>query len=153
MKDLVPVQLRKFLSRRYLLPGGRLMVAILYFPVEKAGGTDIRLVWDETSSGVNDSVFAPRFFMPSSGTLCRRVLNHAYPDFDVVEMFHNYMMDSPDVPYHGVNLPLELWEESGSKHALWGRLPMGFKASQYIACRNMPRALKWAALSPSERWS
>jgi len=77
MKDLVPVQLRKFLSRRYLLPGGRLMVAILYFPVEKAGGTDIRLVWDETSSGVNDSVFAPRFFMPSSGTLCRRVLNHA----------------------------------------------------------------------------
>jgi hypothetical protein len=106
MKELVPVKLRKFLGRRYLLPGGRLMAAILYFPVDNADGVDIRLVWDETSSGVNDSVFAPRFFMPLSGTLCRRVPNHAYmADFDVGEMFHNYMMQYPDVPYHGVNLP------------------------------------------------
>jgi len=59
-------------------------------------------------------------------------------------------MDSPDVPYHGVNLPPELWEESGSKHALWGRLPMGFKPSPYIACRNMTRALEFARGKPDE---
>jgi hypothetical protein len=81
-------------------------------------------------------------------------------DFDVGEMFHNYMMHPPDVPYHGVNLPPELWEEAGSKHTLWGRLTMGFKPSPYIAYRNMARALefargprtKWTARSLSLRW-
>ena len=95
--------------------------------------------------------FCPSVFMPSSGTLCQRVPNGAYmADFDVGEMFHNYMMHPPDVPYHGVNLPSELWEEAGSKHALWGRLTMGFKPSPYIACRIMARALEFARGPPDE---
>ena len=112
------------------------------------------MVWDETQSGVNDSVFAPRFFMPSPGTLCRRIPNGAFMgDFDVGEMFHNFNMHPADQQYHGVSLPSELWKEAGAKLGRWTRLTMGFKPSLYLSCRMMARAIEIAKGPPDEKGS
>jgi hypothetical protein len=76
MQDMVNDKLRKFVGRRYItvVDPRAVQVAIVYFPVQK-GDSDIRMVWSETETGVNESVFAPNFFLPTLDTLIRRLPN------------------------------------------------------------------------------
>lgn len=150
MSELMDDKLRKFFSRRYIHPVPRslIRVAIVYFPVSK-GDDDIRVVWSETETGVNDSVFAPHFFLPSSGTLFRRVPNNAYMgDFDIGEQFNNYLLPEAERPYHGVLLSKHLQTEFKCEAAVWGRLPMGFRPSPYLAGRLTSRAIEFAKGDP-----
>jgi len=152
MQDLMNEKLRKFVKRRYIrpTPGVTPRVSVVYFPVKK-GADDIRVVWSETEVGVNDAVFAPTFFLPTCGTVTRRMPNNAWMgDFDVGEMFHNYMLHQSDWSTHGVNFPPELWEEFGAKTGRWERLPMGFCPSPYMAGRMMLRALELAKGDPKD---
>ena len=49
---------------------------------------DIRMVYDTTSSGLNDAVWAPWFPMPTVETLLRAVEGGTYmADCDIGEMF------------------------------------------------------------------
>ena len=119
-------------------------MAVVYFPVKK-GTDDIRVVWSETEVGVNDAVFAPSFFLPTCGTVTRRMPNNAWMgDFDVGEMFHNYMLHPSDWATHGVNCPWDLLEEFGSRTGRWERLLMGFCPSPYMSSRMMLRAIELA---------
>jgi hypothetical protein len=57
-------KLDKVLGRGYISPG--LVVSLTsYFAVPK-GESDIRLVYDGSSSGLNGSLWAPSFWMPTS---------------------------------------------------------------------------------------
>jgi len=153
MQDKMNTKLRKFFRRRYLVPMPKhlIRVFIVYFPVKK-GEDDIRVVWSETENGVNETVFAPRFFLPSVGTLVRRTPPGAFiGDFDIGEMFHNFVLHERDRPYHGVHVPQDLWDEFRCRTCVWSRLPMGFTPSPYIAGRNMMRALEYAKGDPSDQ--
>jgi hypothetical protein len=152
MQDLVNDKLRKFVARRYIElvhNPKEVKVAIVYFPVQK-GDSDIRMVWSETETGVNETVFAPNFFLPTLDTLIRRLPNNAWlGDFDVGEMFHNFSLHHAHRGYHGVNFPQPLWKEFGARFGVWVRLPMGFRSSPYIAGRVQTRALEIARGHPS----
>jgi hypothetical protein len=109
------------------------------------------MVWSETETGVNDSVFAPNFFLPTLDTLIRRLPNDAWlGDFDVGEMFHNFALHFAHYAFHGVVFPRELWEEFGGEVGIWTRLPMGFCPSPYLAGRAQTWALEFAKGDPSD---
>jgi hypothetical protein len=151
MQEQVNDKLRKFVSRRYInvVERYRIKVPIVYFPVQK-GEADIRIVWSETETGVNDSVFAPNFFLPTLDTLIRRLPNDAWlGDFDVGEQFHNFELHYKHQPFHGVLFPEELWAEFGGEAGMMSRLPMGFRPSPYLAGRAQTRALEIAKGDPS----
>jgi hypothetical protein len=59
----------------------------------KKGDDDIHMVWSETETGINDSIFAPQFSLPSMGTLMWHLPNDAWiGDFDISEEFHNFLL-------------------------------------------------------------
>jgi hypothetical protein len=81
--------------------------------------------------------------LPTMGTLTRRLPNNAQMgDFDVGEMFNNFMMDPRERKYHCVEYPEELQEEAGSKFGWWNRLLFGFRPSPYLAVRMMARCME-----------
>ena len=94
-------KVKKYLDRRYIVPVKTITTAVVYFAVSKGEEGDIRPVWSVTENGVNPSVFAPRFYMPTCNTLCRKI----YPctccaDFDVGEMFLNFNLHPSERRFH-----------------------------------------------------
>jgi hypothetical protein len=140
-------KIAKYIDRRYIMAGA-VLLSMFYFWVMK-GEDDIRMVWDSTQSGENESVFAPNFFLPSVETLCRRVYKGCYMgDFDVGEMFNNFRLHPLDQPYQGVNLPDGLRGTGGEDVLRWSVLSMGWTCSPYMANRMMQRGLEWAKGPP-----
>lgn len=80
-----------------------------YFPVPKVEcpvtGTilDVRVVYNGTSSGLNDMVWAPNFWLPTPNTALRQ-LDYGYScvDFDLGEMFLNFPLEKKFRTYAGV---------------------------------------------------
>ena len=66
---------------------------------------DIRVVFDGTSSGLNETLWSPNFFLPSAKS-ASMVLTFAtwMSDMDFGEMFHNFNLDPRIRPYSGVNV-------------------------------------------------
>jgi len=126
-------KIRRILATGYL-ETGCVRWDIRFFPVPK-GEDDIRIVYDGTSSGVNEAVWAPSFFLPTSVSLARLLEPGTYQmDMDVGEMFHNFPLHSSIRPYCGVNL-MAFKELSLKESTLrWTRLWMGFGPSPYLAC-------------------
>jgi hypothetical protein len=64
-----------------------------YFDVEK--GSDIRMVYNGTSCGLNDALWDPKFFLPTPASAAR-VLSYGYymVDIDLGEMFLNFPLHS-----------------------------------------------------------
>jgi hypothetical protein len=134
-------KLDKVLSRGYISPG--LVVSLTsYFAVPK-GELDIRLVYDGTSSGLNEALWAPSFWMPTSESAVRVISFYSYLfDADIGECFLNFPNDRRLRKYCGVDLsPFKgrltarrnfiqglLWE-------CWGRGFMGCKSSPYNTVR------------------
>ena len=134
-------KLDKVLSRGYISPG--LVVSLTsYFAVPK-GGLDIRLVYDGTSSGLNEALWAPSFWMPTSESAVRVISFYSYLfDSDIGECFLNFPNDKKLRKYCGVDLsPFKgllksrpeflmglLWEA-------WGRGFMGCTSSPYNTVR------------------
>jgi len=113
---------------------------IRFFGVAK-GTEDIRLVYDGTSSGINQAVWAPSFFLPSSVSLSRILQVNTYQlDMDIGEMFLNFPLHQNIKPYCGVNLTSftdDLKTLSGQTRFRWNRTWMGFKPSPYLAVRHL----------------
>jgi hypothetical protein len=86
-----------------------IMTAVMFFGVKKGKKGDICPVWSATKNGVDPSVFAPRFFMPSVETMCQKLYPGVFcADFDIGEMFLNFRLHPAERRFHGVNLPKEL---------------------------------------------
>lgn len=137
---------------------GRVKSLINCFPVPKGEG-DIRLVYDGTKSGLNDTVWAPNFFLPSIDSLLALVdVDSWFADLDLGEMFLNYFMDARIRPYSGVDLTKLSKTIKGKLWMRWGRLFMGYAESPFFSnkffawCIDMIRGARLETSNPF-RWN
>jgi len=117
-----------------------------YFSVPK-GESDIRVVYNGSSCGLNNAVWAPNFWLPTAKSMVR-VLSYNFRsvDIDLGEMFLNFPLHPFLSKFSGVDLSpftAEISDHfnqpnlSKSKRlsAQWKRDWMGFKPSPEWACR------------------
>ena len=137
-------KLLKVQDRKYVKPG---YVSSLtgYFCVPK-GLDDIRMVYDATKCGLNDSVWAPNFCLPTIDSSLRAVeISTWCGDIDLGEMFLNYMLHEDLQEFAGIDVTECLLESDIIGQAMkakglrvwyvWERCMTGFKASPYIAIK------------------
>jgi hypothetical protein len=75
-----------------------------FFDVEK-GEDDIRVVFNGTSSGLNDVLSAPWFFLPTMSTMTRTVdVNYWMGDNDFGEMFYIFWLHKDLQSLSGVDV-------------------------------------------------
>lgn len=118
------------------------------------GDDGIRIVWDSSGNGVNETLWAPSFGIPGIKSLvCYIIAGTHMGDFDIGECWHNFMVHTWVQPLFGVELPEGLREEWGRRWFRWARLSMGARPSPYNACRLIGRALEFAVGKPWEETS
>jgi hypothetical protein len=153
---MVVSKLEGMLHRTYLEPGF-VSNALHYFAVPK-GDSDIRVVFDGTSSGLNETLWAPNFYLPTARAAA---LNMSFStwmsDMDCGEMFHNFFMDSRIRKCAGIqvdNLPSHQFRpnEQGNSpgYLRWTRLFMGMRPSPYNAVRHYYWAEEFAKGNPND---
>ena len=136
------VQVRK---RGYILPG-KVVGGTHYFCVDK-GLDDIRMVYNGTSCGLNEILWAPRFGLPTCRQTLRGLLpGHYQCDLDVGEQFLNYPLHKDLREFSGVDVsgvrstdPADTeWERQRGTGVWerWERNWMGLRDSPY-------RSLQW----------
>ena len=75
-----------------------------WFGVPK-GDSDIRMVYNGTSCGLNEAVWAPNFWLPTAKSAARCLsYNYCFMDKDLGEMFLNFPLHQTLVQYSGVDL-------------------------------------------------
>jgi hypothetical protein len=102
-QTLMVDKLLKVLERRYF-EYGDIASLTQFFKVSK-GECDIRMVYNGTSSGLNDWLWVPWFPLPTITTLARsvEVVTHV-GDLDVGEMFLNFILEMKARVRAGVDL-------------------------------------------------
>jgi len=90
-----------------------------------------------TSNGLNDAVWPPSFFLPTSETLARIIDVYTYQaDLDVGKMFLNFPLANAVRSYSGVNLSgFNLPGVDESDRHRWTRLWFSARFSPYLAVR------------------
>ena len=89
---LVAAKIYGTIARHYL-SAGPIKSCLHFFAVPK-GPTDVRIVYDGTSCGLNDALWAPNFYLPSSKAAAILLTFSSWlADADYGEMFHNFFMD------------------------------------------------------------
>jgi hypothetical protein len=148
-------KLEKLLTRRYIIPG-EVRNTVPWFPVPK-GPDDIRVVWDLARNGLNECMFTPSFFLPTMATYQRRLVAGMFcGDFDVGEMFHNYLLHFAEQIYCGVHIPQSLVRKLRAEGfevqelMRWCRLVFGWQSSPYFALRMLARATEIAKGAPDD---
>ena len=132
--------------RRGYVSAGPVVSGTHYFSVPK-GLDDIRMVYNGTSCGLNDVLWAPRFGLPMVKQTLRALLpGYLQCDLDVGEQFPNYYLHEELRQYSGVDVrevrsldPADAaWEaERGpGPWERWERNWMGLRDSPY-------RSLQW----------
>ena len=138
----------KAIDRGYMTVSPRKDIKNLidYFGVDK-GASDIRVVFNGTSCGLNDAVWAPNFWLPTAKSMVRILgYNYSPVDLDLGEMFLNFPLSPKLIPYSGIDLspfkkrikshfPCLPLEEGPDLFATWNRDWMGFKPSPEWSCR------------------
>lgn len=153
---LVAEKLEGMVSRDYL-EVGHVASTVHFFSVPK-GESDIRVVFDGTSSGLNETLWSPNFFLPSakSAAMCMS-FSSWMADMDFGEMFHNFHMDPKIRPYSGVDLgnmsSMVSNVPAAKGHSVllrWTRLFMGMRPSPYNAVRHYYWGEEFARGNPSK---
>ena len=116
------------------------------FDVPK-GDSDIRMVYDGSRSGFNESIWVPWFALPTVETMTRTVVPEGWcGDRDFGEMFLNFMLHPDARAYCGVDLSqLELNVQGrrfGGGTTLigcWTRNAMGLRSSPYLSVQSVTR--------------
>jgi hypothetical protein len=114
---------------------------------EVAKGDDIRLVYNGSSSGLNDALWAPHFTLPTVLTQLRQVKAGTHgADVDIGEMFLNFILHEGVRKYCGVDITYfrstdpedARWEEERPEDwERWNRDMMGLTSSPYFAIQQM----------------
>ena len=127
-------KLTKMIERQYLVPPGEKLKSIIqYFAVPK-GTDDFRIVYHAGANNLNDSVWAPRFWLPRISSLLRIVDEDTWmQDRDIGEMFLNFELHPSVRKFTGVDVgPLGLEDRGISERwFLWTKNLMGFRPSPY----------------------
>ena len=136
-KKLVVNKLSKVLGRSYLGKGA-VKSLTAFFDVPK-GLNDIRMVYDGTVNGFNDSIEVPKFGLPILRSHLRAMdPGHYMVDADVGECFLNFYLHSSLQPFVGVDLSKYISDGNKRNHWVrWHRAGMGLKSSPYQACQAM----------------
>lgn len=129
------------IRRKGYVEEGVIDALIAFFEVDK-GKDDIRMVYDGTKSGLNDSLWAPWFALPTVDTMLRSVVVGTWlGDNDVGEMFLNFMLHEEVRRLCGVDFtlyfPKELSDTQEKLWVRWTRCAMGLKTSPYQATQGM----------------
>ena len=116
-----------------------------FFSVDK-GATDIRMVYNGTSCGLNDILYSPHFGLPTVRGTLRALLPGFYQcDLDVQDQFLNYKLHKSLREYSGVDVQGVRSQASEDAHwerqrparwERWERNWMGLRDSPY-------RSLQW----------
>lgn len=131
------------IRKKQYVEEGRIDSLMSFFNVPK-GKDDIRMVYDGTKSGLNESLWAPWFPLPTAHSLIR-ALEPGYfmADNDVGEMFHNFILNKDLRKYCGLDLT-SIFKGKGKQHdsdghlwERWNRLAMGLRCSPYNAVQGM----------------
>jgi hypothetical protein len=111
-----------------------------FFAVPK-GTDDIRMVYDASKSGLNESIWVPRFPLPTMVNHLRAVERGTYmADLDVAEMFLNLNLHQQLQEGCGVDLTHFCGQPEKGKltvHERWTRAAMGLRSSPYQAVQAM----------------
>ena len=140
-------KIKKYVSRGYLEIKEEKSIKnfIDYFAAPK-GESDIRLVLNGTSCGLNNSVWTSNFWLPSARTMMRH-LSYEYRsvDIDIGEMFLNFPLHPSLWKYSGMDLTpfREALQKDFPEHhnllscprvaAHWNKTWFGFSSSPEIA--------------------
>ena len=98
------------------------------------GDSDIRMVYDGTKSGLNASLFAPWFSLPTVDSMVRWVIAGSWlADNDYGDQFLNFPLHPDLQKFCGIDLS-QLFPKSGANDAqfvvaVWLRNAMGLKPS------------------------
>jgi hypothetical protein len=142
VKEQVIKKVAKVRKRQYISPG---YVRSLtdFFSVPK-GDSDIRMVYNGTSSGLNDVLWVPSFPLPTVNSVLRAVHPNSWmADTDLGEMFLNFVLHDSlrelagvDVThYRGAKETME--NPDGVCWERWERCAMGLKPSPYQTTQAM----------------
>ena len=145
-KEVTWKKFQKALKRCYLqfCPASAVKSFVDYFQIPK-GLTDIRMVLNGTSSGLNSAVFTPNFWLPYSPTMTRLLhYDYRYVDLDVGECFLNFGIHKGLIPYSGMDLtcfkkqikrdfPDMPFLEDKRLAAVWTRTWFGFRQSPEVS--------------------
>jgi hypothetical protein len=100
---LVAAKIEGMVGRSYL-GGGFVKSSLNFFAVPK-GPTDIRIVYDGTSCGLNEALWAPNLYLPTSKAAGMLLTFSSWmTDSDFGEMFHNFPMEERIRKHSGVDL-------------------------------------------------
>ena len=121
---------------------GKVLSLTGYFAVDKAKGSDIRMVYDGTKSGLNDSIWAPNVYVPSIDSLVGLIDSNSWmSDIDLGEFFLNFPLDESVQSLAGIDLtPYFPLQDAKRNWKCWARCLMGFKPSPY----NAVGTFRWA---------
>jgi hypothetical protein len=126
---------------RHCILAGRVSNLTDFFDVPK-GDEDVRVVHNGASSGLNEVLWAPGFFLPNADSAARLLMFCSFTvDPDLGEMFLNFPMDPAIRPFAGVDLMamrdyLSDPAPKGSRMLeRWERLFMGMKSSPHNSVR------------------
>ena len=136
-QEAIKKKLSKVRDRRYIAKG-TVSSLTSFFSVPK-GKDDIRMVYDGTKSGLNDSMWVPRFGLPTVETHLRSIEEGTFmADVDVGECFLNFPLHHSLRPLAGVDLT-RYFPESHRQiiWECWHRALMGAKSSPYQAVQGM----------------
>lgn len=135
-REAMKKKLEKVRRLGYIQPG-RVDSLTSYFSVPK-GESDIQMVYDSTKSGLNDSLWAPWFSLPTCESHLRSVGPQTFMgDIDIGDMFHNFMMHELVQRVAGIDLTPFFLEELAWRRDVrmiwerWVRCAMGLKCSPY----------------------
>ena len=96
-------KLSKVRERLYIDVG--LVLSLMHMFYVPKGDSDVRMVYNGTSSGINDCLFAPHFGLPTILYILRSLRPGYYQaDMDVGEMFPNFILGEQLRPYSGVDV-------------------------------------------------
>ena len=106
-KDIFFSKLKKFIIKTYIERESkfiRITNKVDYFAVPK-GDTDIRPVFNGTSCGLNDVLFAPKFWLPTSDSFANAItFDYQMVDIDLGEMFDNFPLHETMQATSGLDL-------------------------------------------------
>jgi hypothetical protein len=137
IKAKVVKKLQKVRTWRYIAPG--YVVSLTAFFWVPKGEDDIHMVYDGTVSGLNDSIWIPRFALPTVNTHLRAVDEATFmANFDVGDCFLNFPLHKDLRALCGVDLTVFFPITNGDKlWEAWTRAAMGLKSSPYQAVQAM----------------
>ena len=146
----ITLKLSNVAEKGYIQPG-QVLSLTRFFAVPK-GDADIRMVYDASVSGLNDSLWVPSFVLPGVDSLTDSMGPGSWMgDLDMGEEFLNFPLHPQlqqycgiDVrPYLGQNRQKTMWWR-------WARCMMGLKPSPYFCVKGTYLAEEVAMGNPAD---